>query len=271
MSICKENYNPECDTRITMNIVGIGDYGKNIIAQLKQNGISNVKYDQVVLNANQQEIKKITYHADIVFFIADINSGFSLSNIIDVVSMYQERSEVTILLIPDAGFNNNIAFKDDPLLHKLLSMPDKVIKISGQIQPSENNDQTNDYKQIYHCMKLLTDICGDRRGLLNTDLGDIVGSLRQTGTGYIGFGEATGNNAVAEAVEKAVDSITAEKLNKASSVIATISYKDCSINDMIPFYEKIQINMTDTVVFNYNIYFSDTVDDLCSVIILAII
>jgi cell division GTPase FtsZ len=189
-----------------------------------------------------------------------------LKTVNEIAGMSKEKSHITILLLSDSCLKNDIENSDN----LFMKISDTLFIISKQISSFEYLKEDYEYKQIYSCVKALTDICGDRMGLINTGLGDIINSIRKGGIGYIGFGEAKGKNAISEATDAAFQRLTKyNKLQNANDVIATISYNDCSLENIIPFFEKIEHEVSDRVTFNYNIYPNDNVNDLCSVIILT--
>lgn len=265
-------------TRMPMRIIGIGNYGIQAINALKRDGINNTKYSTV--DSGNQNIKKLIQfinRADVVFIIADISSGSSMKTVQEIIEMSKEKSKIVflILLLPDDCSVNESGILNNLGINELKRLADTLFIISRENSSvgclhGNNNILHEEYKQIYGCVKALTDICGDRLGYINTDLGDIAGTIRNAGIGYIGFGEAKGENAIGEATNLAIQNLANyDKLQNASGVIATISYQDCSMGDTLLFLDKIGQSMSTEAIFNYNIYSTNNVDDLCTVIILV--
>jgi len=261
MSFIEFEDKSEYYTRIAMSIIGVGSYGINAINKLKQDGICDVKYGSVNCeNKNIENLNELVRRADVVFIIADISSDFSVKTISELTDLCENKSRIMILILRMLG---GYRLSDNLLINELKGLSDILFIISSQ-KPWQK------YKQVYCCVKALTDFCGSRIGLINTGLKDIAGSIRNTGIGYIGFGEAKGENAIDKATDKAIESLeNNEKLQNASSIIATISCQDCSMENTLPFFGKIGQKISGTVNFNYNIYPNDSVSDFCSVIILA--
>ena len=262
---------PNVYARNAVQIVGIGDYGINVINKLKQDDISNVKYDIIDFKDNTiEKTREPMTWADIVLVVSNISSKSSLDAVFQISDMYDQQYNIVILLLPGSCLKNDSGLSNHALINRLSNILDTLFIISDEACSIGRSYALEEYKQIYSCVKALTDICGDRMGYINTDLGDIAGSIRNAGIGYIGFGEASGKNAIRDATEEAINCISYIKFNHATGVIATISYKDCSIEDTVPFFEKIGKKINDTVTFNYNIYSTDNTKDLCTVIILVI-
>jgi cell division GTPase FtsZ len=217
--------NSEDYIRTAIHIFGIGEYGLSAVSKLKQDIVFHVKYHTVEDNRHIENIAEFLHGADVVFIIADINSKFSLKKVNEIAGMSKEKSHKTIFILSDSCLKNDTD-------NSFMEISDMLFIIAKQIS-SDCMQADYEYKQIYSCAKALTDICGDRMGLLNTGFGDIISSIRKGEIGYIGFGEADGKNAVKEATDAAFQILAKyNKLQNANEVIATISYNNCSLENI---------------------------------------
>ena len=261
MSFIEFEDKPEYYARIAVSIIGVGSFGINAIRKLKQDGICDVKYGYVNReNKTAENLNELMPWADLVFIIADICSDFSVKTITELTGLYENKSCIIILILQMPG---DYVVSESLLINELKDLSDILFTISSQ-KPQQI------YNQVYYCVKALTDFCGSRIGLINTGLKDISGCIRNAGIGFIGVGKAKGKNAIGAATDKAIRSLeNSGKLENASSFIATISCQDYSMENTLPFFEKIRQKISSTANFNYNIYPNDSVTDFCSVIILA--
>lgn len=162
-----------------------------------------------------------------------------------VAGCARELGALTVALVtePFHAKEKDAASKDAIVIDKLKEQADAVITVSRQCLWEINGQDTSIEEAVraadnifYQTVKSIGDIIG-QSGIVDLDFTDVKSILANSGTAFIGFGEAVDENSSLAAVQTAIESPLLKGLKGARAILMNIVGSSSSIGGMIEVNE----------------------------------
>ena len=194
---------------------------------------------------SREDILEALRGADMVFVVAGLDEGTGSGAAAVVAGCARELGALTVALVtePFHAKEKDAASKDAIVIDKLKEQADAVITVSRQC-PWEINGQDTSIEEavraadniFYQTVKSIGDIIG-QSGIVDLDFTDVKSILANSGTAFIGFGEAVGENSSLAAFKTAIESPLLKGLKGARAILMNIVGSSSSIGGMIEVNE----------------------------------
>ena len=223
----------EDDLFAKVGVIGVGELGIKVINYALENDIESITASVIdtnnetllksyapqrvkINNLNSEDTKgkinELINGKNMIYLVGDIKS----KNLIKKISEYINRDDcLTVCLVDEY----------DDELNKLF---DTVIAVNA-----------NDLNLMFQAVRGITDLIAEP-GMVGLDFADIISVLKNAGKGVSGYGEATGEDATVEAVERAIKTIK-DDLHGAKGILINIKG---SVDDL----SMIEVNEATTMV-----------------------
>ena len=194
---------------------------------------------------SREDILDSLRSADMVFVVAGVGRDTDSGGASVVAGCAKELGALTVALVtePFCAKEKEVASKDAFVIDKLKEQADAVITVSRQCLWEINGQDTSIEEAVraadnilYQIVKGIGDIIG-QSGIDNLDFADVKSILANSGTAFIGFGEAVGENSSLAAVKTAIESPLLKGLKGARAILMNIVGSSSSIGGMIEVNE----------------------------------
>lgn len=194
---------------------------------------------------SREDILEALRGADMVFVVAGLDEGTGSGAAAVVAGCARELGALTVALVtePFHAKEKDAASKDAIVIDKLKEQADAVITVSRQCLWEINGQDTSIEEAVraadnifYQIVKSIGDIIG-QSGIVDLDFADVKSILANSGTAFIGFGEAVGENSSLAAVKTAIESPLLKGLKGARAILMNIVGSSSSIGGMIEVNE----------------------------------
>lgn len=194
---------------------------------------------------SREDILEALRGADMVFVVAGLDEGTGSGAAAVVAGCARELGALTVALVtePFHAKEKDAASKDAIVIDKLKEQADAVITVSRQCLWEINGQDTSIEEAVraadnifYQTVKSIGDIIG-QSGIVDLDFADVKSILANSGTAFIGFGEAVGENSSLAAVKTAIESPLLKGLKGARAILMNIVGSSSSIGGMIGINE----------------------------------
>ena len=194
---------------------------------------------------SREDILEALWGADMVFVVAGVGRDTDSGGASVVAGCAKELGALTVALVtePFCAKEKEVASKDAFVIDKLKEQADAVITVSRQCLWEINGQDTSIEEAVraadnilYQIVKGIGDIIG-QSGIDNLDFADVKSILANSGTAFIGFGEAVGENSSLAAVKTAIESPLLKGLKGARAILMNIVGSSSSIGGMIEVNE----------------------------------
>ena len=194
---------------------------------------------------SREDILEALRGADMVFVVAGLDEGTGSGAAAVVAGCARELGALTVALVtePFHAKEKDAASKDAIVIDKLKEQADAVITVSRQCLWEINGQDTSIEEAVraadnifYQTVKGIGDIIG-QSGIVDLDFADVKSILANSGTAFIGFGEAVGENSSLAAVKTAIESQLLKGLKEARAILMNIVGSSSSIGGMIEVNE----------------------------------
>lgn len=194
---------------------------------------------------SREDILEALRGADMVFVVAGLDEGTDSGAAAVVAGCARELGALTVALVtePFHAKEKDAASKDAIVIDKLKEQADAVITVSRQCLWEINGQDTSIEEAVraadnifYQTVKSIGDIIG-QSGIVDLDFADVKSILANSGTAFIGFGEAVGENSSLAAVKTAIESPLLKGLKGARAILMNIVGSSSSIGGMIEVNE----------------------------------
>lgn len=194
---------------------------------------------------SREDILEALRGADMVFVVAGLDGGTGSGAATVVAGCARELGALTVALVTEAFHvkEKDAASKAASVIDKLKEQADAVITVSRQCLWEINGQDTSIEEAVraadnifYQIVKGIGDIIG-QSGSVNLDFADVKSILANSGTAFIGFGEAAGEKASLAAVKAAIESPLLKGLKGARAILMNIVGSSRSIGGMVEVNE----------------------------------
>ena len=194
---------------------------------------------------SREDILEALRGADMVFVVAGLDEGTGSGAAAVVAGCARELGALTVALVtePFHAKEKDAASKDAIVIDKLKEQADAVITVSRQCLWEINGQDTSIEEAVraadnifYQTVKSIGDIIG-QSGIVDLDFTDVKSILANSGTAFIGFGEAVDENSSLAAVQTAIESPLLKGLKGARAILMNIVGSSSSIGGMIEVNE----------------------------------
>ena len=194
---------------------------------------------------SREDILEALRGADMVFVVAGLDGGTSNGAAAVVASCARELGALTVALVTESFHvkEKDAASKAASVIDKLKEQADAVITVSRQCLWEINGQDTSIEEAVraadnifYQIVKGIGDIIGQSDSV-NLDFADVKSILANSGTAFIGFGEAAGEKASLAAVKAAIESPLLKGLKGARAILMNIVGSSRSIGGMVEVNE----------------------------------
>lgn len=194
---------------------------------------------------SREDILEALRGADMVFVVAGLDGGTGSGAATVVAGCARELGALTVALVTEAFHvkEKDAASKAVSVIDKLKEQADAVITVSRQCLWEINGQDTSIEEAVraadnifYQIVKGIGDIIG-QSGSVNLDFADVKSILANSGTAFIGFGEAAGEKASLAAVKAAIESPLLKGLKGARAILMNIVGSSRSIGGMVEVNE----------------------------------
>ena len=190
---------------------------------------------------SREDILEALRGADMVFVVARLDGDIGRGGASVVAGCARELGALTVALVtePFHAKEKDVASKAASAIDKLKEQVDAVIPVPRRCL-LELNAQDTPIEEVVHAVdnifyqtvKGIGDIIG-QSGIDNLDFADVKSILVNSGTAFIGFGEAASENASFAAVKAAIESPLLKGIKGARAVLMNIVGSSSSIGGMI--------------------------------------
>lgn len=190
---------------------------------------------------SREDILEALRGADMVFVVAGLDGGTGSGAATVVAGCARELGALTVALVtePFHAKEKDVASKAASAIDKLKEQVDALIPVPRRCL-LELNAQDTPIEEVVHAVdnifyqtvKGIGDIIG-QSGIDNLDFADVKSILVNSGTAFIGFGEAASENASFAAVKAAIKSPLLKGIKGARAVLMNIVGSSSSIGGMI--------------------------------------
>ena len=193
----------------------------------------------------REDILEALRGADMVFVVAGLDGGTGSGAATVVAGCARELGALTVALVTEPFHikEKDAVSKDASVIDKLKEQADAVITVSRQCLWEINGQDTSIEEAVraadnifYQIVKGIGDIIG-QSGSVNLDFADVKSILANSGTAFIGFGEAAGEKASLAAVKAAIESPLLKGLKGARAILMNIVGSSRSIGGMVEVNE----------------------------------
>lgn len=194
---------------------------------------------------SREDILEALRGADMVFVVAGLDGGTGSGAATVVAGCARELGALTVALVTEAFHvkEKDAVSKAASVIDKLKEQADAVITVSRQCLWEINGQDTSIEEAVraadnifYQIVKGIGDIIG-QSGSVNLDFADVKSILANSGTAFIGFGEAAGEKASLAAVKAAIESPLLKGLKGARAILMNIVGSSRSIGGMVEVNE----------------------------------
>lgn len=194
---------------------------------------------------SREDILEALRGADMVFVVAGLDEGTGSGAAAVVAGCARELGALTVALVtkPFHAKEKEVASKVASAIDKLKEQADAVITVSRQCLWEINGQDTSIEEAVraadnifYQTVKGISDIIG-QSGIVDLDFADVKSILANSGTAFIGFGKAVGENSSLAAVKTAIESPLLKGLKGARAILMNIVGSSSSIGGMIEVNE----------------------------------
>ena len=194
---------------------------------------------------SREDILEALRGADMVFVVAGLYGGTGSGAATVVAGCARELGALTVALVTEAFHikEKDAVSKAASVIDKLKEQADAVITVSRQCLWEINGQDTSIEEAVraadnifYQIVKGIGDIIG-QSGSVNLDFADVKSILANSGTAFIGFGEAAGEKASLAAVKAAIESPLLKGLKGARAILMNIVGSSRSIGGMVEVNE----------------------------------
>lgn len=194
---------------------------------------------------SREDILEALRGADMVFVVAGLDGGTGSGAATVVAGCARELGALTVALVTEAFHikEKDAVSKTASVIDKLKEQADAVITVSRQCLWEINGQDTSIEEAVraadnifYQIVKGIGDIIG-QSGSVNLDFADVKSILANSGTAFIGFGEAAGEKASLAAVKAAIESPLLKGLKGARAILMNIVGSSRSIGGMVEVNE----------------------------------
>ena len=194
---------------------------------------------------SREDILEALRGADMVFVVAGLDGGTGSGAATVVAGCARELGALTVALVTEPFHvkEKGAASKAASVIDKLKEQADAVITVSRQCLWEINGQDTSIEEAVraadnilYQIVKGIGDIIG-QSGSVNLDFADVKSILANSGTAFIGFGEAAGEKASLAAVKAAIESPLLKGLKGARAILMNIVGSSRSIGGMVEVNE----------------------------------
>ena len=194
---------------------------------------------------SREDILEALRGADMVFVVAGLDGGTGSGAATVVAGCARELGALTVALVTEPFHvkEKDAASKAASVIDKLKEQADAVITVSRQCLWEINGQDTSIEEAVraadnifYQIVKGIGDIIG-QSGSVNLDVADVKSILANSGTAFIGFGEAAGEKASLAAVKAAIESPLLKGLKGARAILMNIVGSSRSIGGMVEVNE----------------------------------
>lgn len=194
---------------------------------------------------SREDILEALRGADMVFVVAGLDGGTGSGAATVVAGCARELGALTVALVTEAFHikEKDAVSKTASVIDKLKEQADAVITVSRQCLWEINGQDTSIEEAVraadnifYQIVKGIGDIIG-QSGSVNLDFADVKSILANSGTAFIGFGEAAGEKASLAAVKAAIESPLLKGLKGARGILMNIVGSSRSIGGMVEVNE----------------------------------
>ena len=194
---------------------------------------------------SREDILEALRGADMVFVVAGLYGGTGSGAATVVAGCARELGALTVALVTEPFHvkEKDAVSKAASVIDKLKEQADAVITVSRQCLWEINGQDTSIEEAVraadnilYQIVKGIGDIIG-QSGSVNLDFADVKSILANSGTAFIGFGEAAGEKASLAAVKAAIESPLLKGLKGARAILMNIVGSSRSIGGMVEVNE----------------------------------
>lgn len=194
---------------------------------------------------SREDILEALRGADMVFVVAGLDEGTGSGAAAVVAGCARELGALTVALVtkPFHAKEKEVSSKVASAIDKLKEQADAVITVSRQCLWEINGQDTSIEEAVraadnifYQTVKGISDIIG-QSGIVDLDFADVKSILANSGTAFIGFGKAVGENSSLAAVKTAIESPLLKGLKGARAILMNIVGSSSSIGGMIEVNE----------------------------------
>lgn len=194
---------------------------------------------------SREDILEALRGADMVFVVAGLDEGTGSGAAAVVAGCARELGALTVALVtkPFHAKEKEVASKVASAIDKLKEQADAIITVSRQCLWEINGQDTSIEEAVraadnifYQTVKGISDIIG-QSGIVDLDFADVKSILANSGTAFIGFGKAVGENSSLAAVKTAIESPLLKGLKGARAILMNIVGSSSSIGGMIEVNE----------------------------------
>lgn len=203
------------------------------------------KTSEGLAEESREDILEALRGADMVFVVDGLDGGTGSGAAAVVAGCARELGALTVALVtePFHAKEKEVASKVASAIDKLKEQADAVITVSRQCLWEINGQDTSIEEAVraadnifYQTVKGIGDIIG-QSGIVDLDFADVKSILANSGTAFIGFGEAVGENSSLAAVKTAIESPLLKGLKGARAILMNIVGSSSSIGGMIEVNE----------------------------------
>jgi cell division protein FtsZ len=240
-----------------IKVIGVGGGGINAVNRMIEKKLSGVEFvavdtyetflstsqapckikiDENDIQASSKEILTVLEGNDLVFIVAGIGGG-TATGVAPIIAKYSKKLGALTIAVVTLPFNfeNPRRKKNADIgIENLRDFADSVVKVSGDkiLQLEENISQekalsiANDvlFETIKGISYLMT-----MPGIVNLDFADVKGMLENSGTAFVGIGEASGTNAALNAAKNALYCPLIENIQGAYSILLNVAASEDSL------------------------------------------
>lgn len=194
---------------------------------------------------SREDILEALRGADMVFVVAGLDGGTGSGAAAVVAGCARELGALTVALVtePFHAKEKEVASKVASAIDKLKEQADAVIPVPRRCLWEINGQDTSIEEAVraadnifYQTVKGIGDIIG-QSGIVDLDFADVKSILANSGTEFIGFGEAVGENSSLAAVKTAIESPLLKRLKGARAILINIVGSSSYIGGMIEVNE----------------------------------
>ena len=194
---------------------------------------------------SREDILEALWGADMVFVVAGLDGGTGSGAATVVAGCARELGALTVALVTEPFHvkEKDAASKAASVIDKLKEQADAVITVSRQCLWEINGQDTSIEEAVraadnifYQIVKGIGDIIAQSDSV-NLDFADVKSILANSGTAFIGFGEAAGEKASLAAVKAAIESPLLKGLKGARAILMNIVGSSRSIGGMVEVNE----------------------------------
>ena len=182
---------------VKFRVIGVGNYGKNVINKIKDSGLKEVEYSVIDDNSNPNILKgnivmALPVPTDMVFVVA--NTEETDMNIASMVTETTKEMDVlSVVFVVKSSSSDNA----DEKTERIKESADSVIVVSEDEFVNES---------LLQRIKSITDTI-NIPGLINVEFTDVERILKNSGLAQTGFGDAKKENRYEKAAKMALNSL----------------------------------------------------------------